>query len=36
MWRLRVGPYRILHAIDEERRVVRIYRIGHRRDVYRD
>jgi mRNA interferase RelE/StbE len=36
IWRVRVGPYRVLYTIDDERRVVSIFRIGHRRDVYRD
>lgn len=34
-FRVRVGDYRILYAIDDARRVVRVYVIGHRRDVYR-
>ena len=31
----RRGEYRVLYAIDEEERVVRVVRIGHRRDAYR-
>jgi mRNA-degrading endonuclease RelE of RelBE toxin-antitoxin system len=31
-----VGVYRILYQIDEENRVINTYRIGHRRDVYRN
>jgi mRNA interferase RelE/StbE len=34
-WRLRVGDYRILYTIDEAVRVVTVYAIGHRREVYR-
>jgi mRNA interferase RelE/StbE len=34
-WRIRVGDYRILYEIDENRKTVRIYRVAHRRDVYR-
>jgi mRNA interferase RelE/StbE len=34
-YRVRRGDYRILYTIDDSTRVVRIYRIGHRRDVYR-
>lgn len=34
-WRVRVGNYRILYAIEEERLVVLVVKIGHRRDVYR-
>ena len=33
--RLRVGDYRVVYTIDEERQVIQVYRIGHRRDVYR-
>ncbi len=34
-WRIRVGDYRVLYRIDDELRQVTIYRVGHRRDVYR-
>lgn len=34
-YRLRVGDYRILYEVDDKRQVVVIYRIKHRRDVYR-
>lgn len=34
-WRIRVGTYRILYEIDDQLRRVDIYRIKHRRDVYR-
>jgi mRNA interferase RelE/StbE len=34
-FRLRVGDYRVLYAIEHESRVVTISAIGHRRDVYR-
>ena len=36
LWRLRVGSYRIIYHIDDEQHTVTIYRIRHRRDVYRD
>jgi len=32
---LRVGVYRILYEIDEEAKSVTIYRVKHRREVYR-
>ena len=35
IWRVRVGDYRILYAIDDEIRIVDIQHIGHRRDVYK-
>ena len=34
-YRLRVGNYRVLYAIDDTDRLVTIYAIGHRREVYR-
>jgi mRNA interferase RelE/StbE len=34
-YRIRTGDYRILYAIDDTASMVRIYRIGHRREVYR-
>ena len=33
-WRVRVGNYRILYCVDDQKRQITIYRIGHRRDVY--
>ena len=35
-WRIRVGDYRIIYEIADIVRVVRITRVRHRRDVYRD
>lgn len=34
-YRVRSGDYRILYVIEDRKRVVRIYRIGHRREIYR-
>lgn len=34
-WRLRAGDYRMLYEIDESRKVLKVYRIAHRREVYR-
>jgi mRNA interferase RelE/StbE len=33
-YRVRQGSFRILYEIDDGRRTVTIFRIGHRRDVY--
>jgi len=33
--RVRQGNYRIVFSVDDERREVTIFRIGHRKDVYR-
>jgi mRNA interferase RelE/StbE len=34
-WRIRVGDYRILYEIADAIRIVRVYRIRHRGDVYK-
>ncbi|MCK4341380.1 MAG: type II toxin-antitoxin system RelE/ParE family toxin [Phycisphaerae bacterium] len=34
-YRLRVGQYRILYSVDDPERVVVVFAVGHRRDVYR-
>jgi len=34
-FRVRQGRYRIVYLIDDARREVTVYRIGHRKDVYR-
>jgi mRNA interferase RelE/StbE len=33
-YRLRVGDYRVLYLISDEKRTVEIVAVGHRRDVY--
>ncbi len=35
IWRIRVGDHRVLYQIQDERLVVLVIRIAHRRDVYR-
>lgn len=34
LWRIRVGDYRVVYIIDDDRRKVNITRIAHRREVY--
>lgn len=34
-WRVRKGDYRVLYTVDDASRAVLVYRIGHRREVYR-
>lgn len=34
-WRVRIGDYRILYEINDKSREVRVYAIGHRREIYR-
>ncbi|MBF0472972.1 MAG: type II toxin-antitoxin system RelE/ParE family toxin [Nitrospirae bacterium] len=33
--RLRVGDYRVVYVVDEKQRLITIYRVRHRKDVYR-
>jgi mRNA interferase RelE/StbE len=34
-YRVRQGSYRIIYLVDDERREVTIFKVGHRKDVYR-
>ncbi|MBI2082990.1 MAG: type II toxin-antitoxin system RelE/ParE family toxin [Deltaproteobacteria bacterium] len=34
-YRIRKGDYRLLYTVDDQNSIIRIYRIGHRREVYR-
>jgi len=34
-WRIRIGDYRVVYEIDDGRKRVRIFRVRHRREVYR-
>jgi len=33
-WRIRVGDYRVIYTIQDDRLLVVVIRIGHRREVY--
>lgn len=35
-YRVRTGDWRILFAVDDPARIIRVYRIGNRRDVYKN
>ncbi len=35
LWRIREGDYRLVYHIDDEEKIIRVVRIGHRRDIYR-
>jgi mRNA interferase RelE/StbE len=35
LYRVRIGDYRILYRVENERLVVLVVNIGHRRDIYR-
>ena len=34
-YRIRQGAYRIVYSVDDDARVVEVFKIGHRREVYR-
>jgi mRNA interferase RelE/StbE len=33
-WWIRIGDYRVIYEIDEGKKVVRVFRIRHRREAY--
>ena len=35
LWRVRVGDYRIIYTIEDDRLLVLVVKLGHRGDVYR-
>jgi mRNA interferase RelE/StbE len=35
VYRVRVGDYRIVYEVQDDRLLVHVVRVGHRRDVYR-
>jgi mRNA interferase RelE/StbE len=36
LWRIRVGVYRVVYEIHDDRLVVLVLRVAHRKDVYRN
>ncbi len=34
-YRLRVGDYRVIYSVIDDRLIIEVIRIGHRKDVYR-
>ena len=34
-WKYRVGPYRLICKIEDDRLVVLVLRVGHRKEIYR-
>jgi mRNA interferase RelE/StbE len=36
LWRYRIGDYRLICRIEEDRLVVLVLKVGHQRDVYED
>ena len=35
LWRIRIGVYRVIYAIDDEKKLIDIIAVRHRRDAYR-
>jgi mRNA interferase RelE/StbE len=33
-WRIRIGAYRVIYAIDDEVMIVDVRKVGHRKDIY--
>jgi mRNA interferase RelE/StbE len=33
-WRIRVGDYRVIYEIEDNKMIIRIISVGHRKDVY--
>jgi mRNA interferase RelE/StbE len=36
LYRLRIGDYRVVYEIHDDRLIVVVIKVGHRREVYRD
>ena len=34
-WKYRVGPYRLICKIEDDRLIVLVLRVGHRKEIYR-
>jgi mRNA interferase RelE/StbE len=35
IYRIRVGNYRVIYVVEDDRLLVMVVRVGHRKDVYR-
>ena len=35
LYRIRVGDYRIVYAVEEDRLLILVVKVGHRREIYR-
>lgn len=35
LYRIRIGDYRVIYQVSDEKLLVLIVRVGHRRDIYR-
>lgn len=35
LWRIRIGDYRVVYAVYDEKRIIDIIAVRHRKDIYR-
>ena len=35
LWRIRLGDYRVIYAVDDDQRIVDVVKVRHRREAYR-
>ena len=35
LYRLRVGDYRVIYAVEQDRLLILVVKVGHRREIYR-
>ncbi|MFQ4136030.1 type II toxin-antitoxin system RelE family toxin [Nodosilinea sp. PGN35] len=35
-YRVRLGDYRVIYSVEEEALIVRVIKVGHRRDIYEE
>ena len=35
LWRIRIGDYRVVYEVHDDRLIVLVLRVAHRKDVYR-
>ena len=35
LFKLRVGNYRIIYSLDQERRIITVHLVGHRSEIYK-
>lgn len=34
LWRIRIGDYRVIYAIDDVIEIIDVKKVGHRKDIY--
>ena len=34
LWRIRIGDYRVIYAIDDVIQIIDVKKVGHRKDIY--